>query len=174
MPLRFLCLEHGWLPLLVVVLVGLASACSGRGDAAPQTSQPAATQSSTNEPTAIQLPTTEGSPTQPAPTQPPVERVPSTIVLGGPLDQDRSEPHIRGRPRQLNRMYAVAQGALPIVSLDPRLFWRSDDAGRTESEPLVMGFIDNTQQGAAGDRVDATGADGLVLFGGLGVTPPPR
>jgi hypothetical protein len=88
------------------------------------------------------------------------------VLVGGP-DQDRSEPHIAVDPEDPDRMYVVAQGALPFVSLDPQLFWRTEDGGRTWSEPLVMGFIDNTSAGFAGDPVVAAGANGLVLFGTL-------
>lgn len=91
------------------------------------------------------------------------------MVLGGPLDQDRSEPHIAVDPEDPDRMFVVAQGALPYVSLDPQLFWRTDNGGQTWSEPLVMGFIDNTVAGAAGDPVVAAGTDGLVLFATLAV-----
>jgi hypothetical protein len=94
---------------------------------------------------------------------------PSATVLAAPDDQDRSEPHIAVDPEDPNRMYVVAQGALPIVSLDPQLFWRSEDGGQTWSEPLVMGFIDNSAKGAAGDPVVAAGPDGRVLFGALAV-----
>ena len=66
-------------------------------------------------------------------------------------------------------MYVVAQGALPGVSLDPQLFWLTEDGGRTWSDPLLMGFIENTPRGAAGDPVVAAGAGGLVLFGTLAV-----
>ena len=91
------------------------------------------------------------------------------IVLAGPLDQDRSEPHIAVDPDDPDRMFVVAQGALPYVALDPQLFWRTEDGGRTWSEPLVMGYIDNTPAGAAGDPVVAAGPDGLVLFATLAV-----
>ena len=90
-------------------------------------------------------------------------------MLGGPTDQDRSEPHIAVDPEDPDRIYVVAQGALPGVSLDPQLFWRTEDGGRTWSDPLLMGFIENTPRGAAGDPVVAAGAGGLVLFGTLAV-----
>jgi hypothetical protein len=113
--------------------------------------------------------TTQPSVEQPSTTQLPPEQGPSTIVLGGPLDQDRSELHIAVDPEDPDRMFVVAQGSLPYVALDPQLFWRSEDGGRTWSEPLVMGFIDNTADGAAGDPVVAAGAHGVVLFGTLAV-----
>jgi hypothetical protein len=91
------------------------------------------------------------------------------VVLGGPADEDRSEPHIAADPGDPQRMYAVAQGALPDVSLDPQLFWRTEDGGRTWSEPQLMGFIENTARGAAGDPVVAAGEGGRVLFGALAV-----
>ena len=130
--------------LLLVIVLGLSSVCSGNSAAAAPT-------------------------TQPSTTLLPAEPGPSVIVLAGPLDQDRSEPHIAVDPDDPDRMFVVAQGALPYVALDPQLFWRTEDGGRTWSEPLVMGYIDNTPAGAAGDPVVAAGPDGLVLFAALAV-----
>ena len=96
--------------------------------------QPSTTQPSITQPSATQT-STEPSPTQPSTTQPsttqlPTEPGPSVVVLGGPLDQDRSEPHIAVDPEDPERMFVVAQGALPYVALDPQLFWRTEDGGR--------------------------------------------
>ena len=163
-----------WRPLLLVMLIGLSSSCSGDDDAAEPSTPPSAAEPSTTRLTATDPSTTQPSTTQPTVEQPsttqlPPEQGPSTMVLGGPLDQDRSEPHIAVDPEDPDRMFVVAQGALPYVSLDPQLFWRTDNGGQTWSEPLVMGFIDNTVAGAAGDPVVAAGTDGLVLFATLAV-----
>jgi hypothetical protein len=99
------------------------------------------------------------------------------VVLRGPADQNRSEPHIAVDPEDPDRMYVVAQGALPRVALEPQLFWQTDDGGATWSDPLLMGYIDNTERGAAGDPVVAAGTGGVVLFGTLAVLvdgDPPR
>jgi hypothetical protein len=58
---------------------------------------------------------------------------------------------------------------LPTVALEPQLYWHTQDGGQTWSEPQLMGFIDNTPAGAAGDPVVAAGPDGTVLFGTLAV-----
>jgi hypothetical protein len=161
-------------PLLLVVSLGLAAACTGDDHAATPTSPPAVTESGTSQPAVTpaattKQPTTEPSTTETGPTKPTATPRPSSIELAGPLDQDRSEPHIAVDPEDPDRMFVVAQGSLPTVSLDPQLFWRTEDGGRSWSEPERMGFIDNSARGAAGDPVVAAGRDGLVLFGTLAV-----
>ena len=161
-------------PLLLVASLALAAACTGDDDTATPTSPPAVPVSDTTQPAVTQAaatepPTTEVSTTETGSTEPPAAPRPSSVELVGPRDEDRSEPHIAVDPDDPDRMFVVAQGSLPTVSLDPQLFWRADDGGRTWSEPLRMGFIENSPRGAAGDPVVAAGRDGLVLFGTLAV-----
>jgi hypothetical protein len=161
--------------LLLVVSLGLAAACTANDHEATPTSPPAVTESGTTQlavtpaATTKQPTTTEPATTERASTESSTAPRPSSVELAGPPDQDRSEPHIAVDPEDSDRMFVVAQGSLPTVSLEPQLFWHTEDGGRTWSEPLRMGFIDNSARGAAGDPVVATGRDGLVLFGTLAV-----
>ena len=128
---RFDARARSSLPVLVA-LCGLMGACGGK-DAADvpasgvSTAQPASAESSARPSSSQQTATPPSSPGTSSPT-PTVAR-PSVSLLGGPTDQNRSEPHIAVDPENPDRLYVVAQGALPGVSLDPQLFWRTEDGG---------------------------------------------